>query len=251
MCRYRCLGQLSYLPRSRISQVLVAASIVKNPAALVQLGKALFWDMQVGSDGVQSCASCHFSAGADARRRNQLSPGLHDTNYEGVSPDFPGDSVFGNSTVPFTANDPNTPKPPGPSEPAPSQLDVPGFPQFGPNHTLTADDFPLNAWFRPTELTPRGPGTDLLDEMANVSRDTNDVVSSQGVRHTLFSETKPGNAVDGGVAAPDVFTCRCRAIRAWTAEYGGSSREMRQPLSMPSSISTISGTDGRATSSMA
>jgi cytochrome c peroxidase len=40
------------------------------------LGKALFWDMQVGSDGVQACASCHFRAGADPRSKNQLSPGL-------------------------------------------------------------------------------------------------------------------------------------------------------------------------------
>jgi cytochrome c peroxidase len=43
------------------------------------LGKALFWDMQVGSDGVQACASCHFRAGADPRSRNQLSPGLRKT----------------------------------------------------------------------------------------------------------------------------------------------------------------------------
>ena len=42
----------------------------------VALGKALFWDMQVGSDGVQACASCHFRAGADPRSKNQLSPGL-------------------------------------------------------------------------------------------------------------------------------------------------------------------------------
>ena len=38
------------------------------------LGKALFWDMQVGSDGVQACGSCHFSAGVDNRTRNQLNP---------------------------------------------------------------------------------------------------------------------------------------------------------------------------------
>jgi len=82
---------------------LVKAGIVRDPAALIQLGKAMFWDMQVGSDGVQSCASCHFSAGADVRTRNQISPGLHDTNFRGVSPDFPGDSSFGNATVPFTA----------------------------------------------------------------------------------------------------------------------------------------------------
>jgi cytochrome c peroxidase len=45
--------------------------------AAIQLGKALFWDMQVGSDG-QACASCHFHAGADSRTKNQLSPGAGD-----------------------------------------------------------------------------------------------------------------------------------------------------------------------------
>jgi cytochrome c peroxidase len=44
--------------------------------ALEQLGKALFWDMQVGSDGVQACATCHYHAGADNRTKNQISPGL-------------------------------------------------------------------------------------------------------------------------------------------------------------------------------
>ena len=43
------------------------------PAAIA-LGKALFWDANVGSDG-QACASCHFAAGADNRLKNQLNPG--------------------------------------------------------------------------------------------------------------------------------------------------------------------------------
>lgn len=38
------------------------------------LGKALFWDMQVGSDTVQACATCHFHAGADNRTKNQTNP---------------------------------------------------------------------------------------------------------------------------------------------------------------------------------
>ncbi len=50
---------------------------VRNRSAAIQLGKALFWDMQMGSDNIQACASCHFHAGADAgRAKNQLSPGL-------------------------------------------------------------------------------------------------------------------------------------------------------------------------------
>lgn len=47
--------------------------IVDRQKALI-LGKALFWDANVGSDGM-ACASCHFSAGADRRVRNQLAPG--------------------------------------------------------------------------------------------------------------------------------------------------------------------------------
>lgn len=39
---------------------------------LVALGKALFWDQQVGSDGRTACASCHFHAGADHRVTNQI-----------------------------------------------------------------------------------------------------------------------------------------------------------------------------------
>lgn len=49
--------------------------------AAIQLGKALFWDRQIGSDG-QSCASCHFRAGADHRTRNQLSPNQRNTDPE-------------------------------------------------------------------------------------------------------------------------------------------------------------------------
>ena len=49
---------------------------IRDEEAARALGKALFWDMQVGSDGVQACATCHFRAGADSRTKNQVSPGL-------------------------------------------------------------------------------------------------------------------------------------------------------------------------------
>jgi cytochrome c peroxidase len=45
---------------------------VRDFRALVVLGKALFWDVQVGSDSRTACATCHFHAGADHRRQNQL-----------------------------------------------------------------------------------------------------------------------------------------------------------------------------------
>jgi cytochrome c peroxidase len=52
----------------------IGGDIVDNAAA-VRLGKALFWDQQLGSDGVQSCASCHYQAGVDTRRFNVVHPG--------------------------------------------------------------------------------------------------------------------------------------------------------------------------------
>jgi cytochrome c peroxidase len=76
-------------------------------AAAIQLGKALFWDMQVGSDGV-ACGSCHFNAGADTRPRNQLNPGI-----------AAGDTLFG-----FGVGDTPT--------------------GWGPNYALTPDDFPFH-----------------------------------------------------------------------------------------------------------
>jgi cytochrome c peroxidase len=41
------------------------------------LGKALLWDLQVGSDGKTACASCHFRAGTDHRRTGTLNPGAN------------------------------------------------------------------------------------------------------------------------------------------------------------------------------
>jgi cytochrome c peroxidase len=90
------------------------ARYVVDRAALLRLGKALFWDEQVGSDR-QACATCHYHAGADSRSRNQLNPGFLDTHVPG------GDVAFGNSPL------------------APAAL-----PAFGPNHQLTRDDFPLH-----------------------------------------------------------------------------------------------------------
>lgn len=48
---------------------------VADLASAIQLGKALFWDMQAGSDDRTSCATCHHSAGVDLRARNQINPG--------------------------------------------------------------------------------------------------------------------------------------------------------------------------------
>lgn len=47
--------------------------IIINKNKAILLGKALFWDINVGSDGI-ACASCHFHAGADRRTKNQIAP---------------------------------------------------------------------------------------------------------------------------------------------------------------------------------
>lgn len=71
------------IPISELDFLRGAADLAGVPAALQPYlgrraaevaGKALFWDMQVGSDGIQACASCHFHAGVDNRTRNQLNP---------------------------------------------------------------------------------------------------------------------------------------------------------------------------------
>ncbi len=76
------------------------ADYVVDMAAAERLGYLLFWDMQLGSDGVMACASCHYHAGADNRFVNQIAPGpggqFHETftgaggpNYTLNAGDFP------------------------------------------------------------------------------------------------------------------------------------------------------------------
>jgi cytochrome c peroxidase len=61
-------------PPTSLVNYATAHGLTVQRAALLILGKALFWDEQVGSDG-QACASCHFQAGVDPRSVNVLNPG--------------------------------------------------------------------------------------------------------------------------------------------------------------------------------
>ena len=96
-------------------------AFVQDRAAAIRLGKSLFWDEQTGGDGRQSCATCHFHSGVDARTVNTVNPGP-DHLFNGVpSPggtlaatDFPiaGDNIVGSQGVvraDFIALDPNNP----------------------------------------------------------------------------------------------------------------------------------------------
>ena len=140
-------GPLSSIP---VPDTANLGFFVRNRQALLVLGKALFWDEQVGSDG-NACASCHFHAGADNRSKNQLSPGL-----KNESAAFPvGDQAFGNSPL----------------------AGVPSPTQFGPNYVLKASDFPLHKLSNPR------------DRLSPVLSDTNDVVTSQGVLNATLLAT--------------------------------------------------------------
>ena len=158
-------GSLKDVPRPEPENL---GDFVKNKAVAIKLGKALFWDMQVGSDGIQACASCHFHAGADSRAKNQLSPGLN-----------AGDTAFGNN--PFTG-----------------QRD---FPDFGPNYTVKPEDFPFHKL------------ADPADRDSTVLRDTNDVLSSQGVFFSKFIQIRPYNPVDLCDPLPDIFNVRGVNVR--------------------------------------
>ncbi|HXV19806.1 MAG TPA: cytochrome c peroxidase [Desulfuromonadales bacterium] len=70
-------AQAQVAPSSSLKTVPVPepanlARFVKDKDAAIRLGKALFWDMQLGSDGLMACASCHFHAGTDNRAKNTL-----------------------------------------------------------------------------------------------------------------------------------------------------------------------------------
>jgi cytochrome c peroxidase len=148
------------------------AGIIKDKAAAIALGKALFWDEQAGSDGM-ACASCHMSAGADNRIRNQLSPGFNDALF---TPG--GDTTFGS-----THSDTGTVQP--------------GYMASGAkadsNYVLQKADFPLHQL------------VDYKDRNSDLITTTNDVVSSSGSYDTEFNriKRKGGKAGKESCTKPD------------------------------------------------
>ncbi|MCB1276950.1 cytochrome c peroxidase [Prosthecobacter sp.] len=96
------------LRKRKIPEPSNLKEFIRDKNAAIALGKALFWDMQVGSDNRMACASCHFHAGADNRYKNQISPGLLRVDADGNA-------------------DPDT-----------------TFQVGGPNYTLKKGDFPFH-----------------------------------------------------------------------------------------------------------
>ena len=68
-------GGTGLAPLSSVAPPLSAGGTIVSRTAAVQLGKAFFWDVQVGGDGRQACASCHYLGGEDTRLMDTVNPG--------------------------------------------------------------------------------------------------------------------------------------------------------------------------------
>ncbi len=150
---------------------VVLGDYVTNRDATIRLGKALFWDMNIGSDGNTACATCHFAAGADHRITNQINP--NQTNVE-----LQLRALF---NKPFVA--------------AGVPGDVPSYAmksggRGGPNSTLVLADFPMHVL------------SDPLDRDSQILYTNDDAVGSQGVFDATF--VQPGQSrFDDCVLRPD------------------------------------------------
>src|SRR5262249_6233557 len=108
-----------FLPLAPLSTVAVPApiggDIIDTPAgraAAISLGKALFWDIQLGGHGQTACAPCHFRGGAD--NRPAINPGLD--KLFGTADDVHGSVALAQATfgqvdpatgLPISGIDPN------------------------------------------------------------------------------------------------------------------------------------------------
>lgn len=152
---------------------------VKDKQTAIALGKALFWDMQIGSDGVQACATCHFRAGADPRSVNQLAPGgtgsdgFFDEHFEAKSR-LMANTIQDDAEGSFVNNSKRR------------QFDL-----KPPNSRLEASDFPFHKLEDPT------------DRKSRVISDVDDIVSSQGVLLNEFKRAAPGSPHDNGIPKDD------------------------------------------------
>lgn len=155
------LGRVDLVPKLHalktveIPPVADLTSFIRDKKSAIELGKALFWESGVGSDG-NACASCHFAAGADNRMKNQLSPGLR-----------AGDHTFSRSFQAAEQSILTSVKSKGQEE-AGHKYKSTASGGGGANYTLVAADFPFRQL------------ADPLDRNSTLLFDSDDVVSSQG-----------------------------------------------------------------------
>jgi cytochrome c peroxidase len=176
--------------------------IVKSKEWAIVLGKALFWDIQAGSDN-QACASCHFSAGADSRIRNQWSPGFNQKPTEdktfGSIVSFDGESISGAvAGLTLSQAEHGNPNP----------LDA--------TYTLLEEDFPLHHI------------ADYKDRNSSILYSTNDVVSSNGAYDSVFSKLKKKTDLE-----------KCKKPDANVFKAGKYAARQVEPRNTPTTINAV------------
>ena len=157
----RPLGPLSGV---QVPPVFGIDGIVADKSAAIRLGKALFWEMQAGSDDKQACASCHFNAGADSRPANIVNPGQAG-----------GDNTFQMGPQINGINGPNYIPNPGSAGAG-----------FGGYHD---GDFPFHKLANANDRT-------------SVISDLNDVAGSAGVFSTAMGQVTVGRINGSGILVP-------------------------------------------------
>lgn len=164
---------------------------VRDRNVAIALGKSMFWDMQVGSDGVQSCGTCHFTGpGTDTRTKNQINPNhlggdltfqlMQPNERDLVATDFPLHKL----------NDPDVAGDPACVTPIVANVSA----------VTPALDHPI-------------AGDVIVCDKNNIVSDVNDVVSSMGVVFDKFTDIAPVGAfqpASNGVRAvmPDLRTAQ-------------------------------------------
>ena len=179
--------------------------IIADRTMAEALGKALFHEMMVGSDGIQACVTCHFAAGADPRSINQLSPGLLrvKSSRDGDTKGHHGAEGAADTLFEVVTGTPST---------------------TGPNYLLERWDFPL--------VRDIGNGDNVVEVADGVygpaPGNSNDTVSSMGILNTLFVDTNGEDREDiGEIVADPIFN------------VGGINTRRVEPRNTPTTINAV------------
>jgi len=174
--------------------------IVKSQDWLLVLGRAFFWDQQMGSDG-GSCASCHFSAGADNRLTGQMNPGFRAAGG--------GDIEFGCTQGSDCAITPGSTGSGGIA---------------GPEYTFVEEDFPFRQF-----IDDENGDMIIDDRNAPLRINSNDVFSSAGSFDADFISSFYGEE-KCGKANSDIFYK--------TTRHGRLAKRAVEPRNTPTVINT-------------
>ena len=174
--------------------------IVKSQDWLLVLGRAFFWDQQMGSDG-GACANCHFSAGADNRLTGQLNPAFRAAGG--------GDVEFGCTEGSDCEINPGTTGSGGIA---------------GPEYTFVEEDFPFRQF-----IDDENGNMIVDDRNAPLRINTNDVLSSAGSFDAHFISSFYGKEKCGKPNA-DIFYK--------TTKHGHIAKRAVEPRNTPSVINT-------------